>query len=168
MPESNNRIFDTLIDSVDRLRLLSKYVIRIEIFNGEKYLTAANLNLDNSESQISLTVSDIAYLMEYGTVGSPGYYFIERLAQYLQQFLNPYLDRIIDGIFDKDWGEDQIYYELLDFERFANTKIPAYFSEYTEDLQFLSNTLGLPGNTRYLVDPKILQKYLRCKIYKNN
>lgn len=166
MPEINDRVFDTLIGSIDRLRILSKYVIRIEIFNGEKYLTAVNLNLDNSESQIDLTVGDIAYLMEYGTIGSPGYYFIERLAQYLSQFLNPYLDRIIDGIFDKDWEDDQIYYELVNFERFANTKIPAYFSAYTDDLQFLSSALGLDSTTKYLVDPKILQKYVRCKIYK--
>lgn len=165
MPAENNLSFESIISDFQRLSLLSDYTVQIEITNGEKYLTATSLGLDGITSEINLTVSDIIYFTEYGTVTTPGYYMLERLLLYIEPYLDKVLDKIIDGICNDNWDKPQIELEFERFEVDINGLLPAYFAQYTDDIQFLAKTIGLQGNTAYLLDPQILQKYIKIKIF---
>ena len=148
---------------------LKYYQIVIEAYNGETVIPIIGYQFGNTSQEITLSVNEILYFTEYGTLSTSGYHLFEKLANWISQKISPVVDRIFDGIFQRNFTEDDVWLELNRFEHFMNGgALFQYLSEYISDFSFLSNLIGIPEeSSEYTVlDRNVLKNYIRCKIYK--
>ena len=71
--------------NIDNLKILNKFQIIFGIFqeDGSKVVEVNVLNLDDTTSTTKMTIADIMYMTEYGTIVLPGRHILDRCLEYL-------------------------------------------------------------------------------------
>ena len=161
MPDFNS----TLARQIRAFEKITAYVIRIDILEDGKYLTASSIT-DSGIVNTELPLEDIVYLTEYGTATFPGKFILEHIVNFVSDRLDKLIDDVYSAIFEYEKLDFDIDAAFKIFENEINSEIENYLGGYYESVRFLS---PLPGENRdisYLMDISLLKKYIRCKISK--
>ena len=157
--------FSNLPNQLSLVKLLSKYVISIDILHKGTYLMATTIT-DSGTADVKLPIEDIVYFTEYGTATFPGKFILEHIVNWASDQYDTTIDEILTGIFERNWNERDIEIAFHTFENKINSYITGYLLRYKKDVTFLASTFGQEDNASYLMDISLLQKYIRCKIFK--
>ena len=158
-----NNIFQDIIDRLSILNILSEYVIEIGLFDGNETKT---VQITSGETTYQVSIRDLTYFAEFGTVTFPGKFLLKHFTEYVNQQLPDFVNTIYDGVMNQNWEAPQIDAAARDFEDKINTYIFNYLSAYPDSVNFLAKTLNLPTNSLYTMDIAFLKKYISCKIYR--
>lgn len=150
-----NDPFLDLIQITDKLTELDSYTIDLLLEDSDKTITisSGNVNYD-------ISLSDILYLIDNGSLSFPGFQIIETLSNTINIWLTTRLDIIIDKIIS---GMDvNIELELKALENFINSNIENVYDKNINKSIFTANISDITGE----IDPDLLKYRFYCKIYK--
>lgn len=150
-----NDMFLDLIQITDKLSELDSYTIDLLLEDNDKTITisSGNVNYD-------ISMSDILYLLDNGSLSFPGFQIIETLGNNINIWLMTRLDIICDKIISG--ANVNIELELKALENFINSNIAnVYNSNMTKSI-FTANISDITGE----IDSNLLKYRFYCKIYK--
>ena len=155
-----------------RISELINYVGRAQfefgIFNedGTKIETIKVLNLDGSISEQQMTLSEIMYLTEKGTITIPAKPILGKI---FEQFFREYpklLDEIIEGIEKNNWSKKEIREKLQWFNTRINyVFIPNAVQMIISSDNVISGILNEEEDQNYTFDLKKLKKFIKINIF---
>lgn len=150
----------------DKLQLLEKFEIKFGIFqeDGSKVVEVNVLNTDDTTSTAKMTIADIMYFTEKGTVVLPGRYILEKCLNHVNNQLDIVLDEIVTTIVEKDIEETDIFNRLQAFAISLENYIKSVFISTIHNVNNLGTLLNQKDENKYLYDLRNLQKYVKCKV----
>lgn len=152
----------------DKLRLLEKFEIEFGIFqeDGSKVVEVNVLNTDDTISTTEMTIADIMYFTEKGTLVLPGRYILEKCLNYINNELDVILDEIITVIVENDINETDIFNRLQVFVINFQNYVKSLFICTIHNINNLGTLLNQKDENKYLYDLNELEKYIKCKVIK--
>lgn len=152
----------------DKLQLLEKFEIKFGIFqeDGSKVVEVNVLNTDDTISTTEMTIADIIYFTEKGTLVLPGRYILEKCLNYINNELDIILDEIITLIVKNDINETDIFNRLQVFVINFQNYVKSLFISTIHNINNLGTLLNQKDENKYLYDLNKLQKYIKCKLIK--
>lgn len=156
-----------LITDLETLGELEKYYIIFGVLEEDKYhdIKINILNPDETISKATMTVGDVMYLTEYGTVVLPGKHILDRTLYYVNYKLDNMLNEILDGVFKNHWDKGELDSKMQEFsiqlQEFVRAKI-----ESEVENRGMDALLGIKDSKEYLYNLNKLKQYIHCKIFK--
>ncbi|MCI6330178.1 MAG: hypothetical protein MR775_05080 [Erysipelotrichaceae bacterium] len=156
--------------NIDKLNILNKFRIEFGIFqeDGTKVVDVDVLNTDETTSTTQMSIADIMYFTETGTMMLPGRHILDKCLIYINDRLDSVLDIIITDILERDISENEIQSKLTEFVIEIEYYVKAVFIATIHNVNNLGTLLNQDDENRYLYDLKKLQKYVKCKLIKVN
>lgn len=155
-------------EKISLIESLGDYRFEIYVHDKKGKVVATIRTSADSQTEIEMSVEDIVYLTEYGTITIPGKHLFDHIIYWCSTEINYTLDHIIDNILERNWGEGEIWTEMLAFEAKANGYIQSYLSSYFEKTNLLAGYLGQDVTNGALTDMDVLKNHIRCKVYRNS
>ena len=142
---------------------LNLYSFKVEIDNGEEVITIKNI--DGTETSHKMSVSDIVYLTENGTLTTPPRPIIKNIENAISEKIEEELPKIIDGIIKDNWEVGRVIAEFIRINAEINLiVIPQEINKMLISNNSINNILGTKNkDTTYIYDLKKLQKFIHCK-----
>ena len=159
-----------LQNQVKLFQTLENYSLEFGIFaeDTNKIVQVNILNTDQSITKIPMSLSDVMYFTEYGTLTIPARPILEKVLIWINDRLEPLIDKIYDGVFFYNWDESTINYELSVFVVEANDFIKTQMKVMVENDNYLTNIIGTKNDQKYIYNPKKLSNFIKVKLIKNN
>jgi len=160
-------MIEDIVNKVDIVKLLNNYYIVFGILEEDKYreIKIDILNPDESISQALMSVGDVMYLTETGTITLPGKHILQRLLYEIDYKVNQIINEIIDNIFNNNWSEMQIDSKMEELELHLQEYIKSRIRG--EINGNISTLLGIKNDKEYLYNYQELERYIKCKVLKN-
>lgn len=163
-----NEIFKDIIKQVEILEILNEVVLEFGVLDNGKYITVAVFYGDGTGTDYKISVDEIAYLVEYGTVSFPGTHILQQLFYEVEKQFEAKLDEITDNVFNGRWDLSEVDRVLNNFEIFINDYISGRLGGYVKEMTYLADKTKQPDLIDFPVDISLLKKYISCKIYRKN
>lgn len=163
-----NEIFKDIIKQVEILEILNEVVLEFGVLDNGKYITVAVFYGDGTGTDYKISVDEIAYLAEYGTVSFPGTHILQQLFYEVEKQFEAKLDEITDNVFNGRWDLSEVDRVLNNFEIFINDYISGRLGGYVKEMTYLADKTKQPDLIDFPVDISLLKKYISCKIYRKN
>ena len=159
-----NEIINELSNQILTFQSLGDYLLEFGVFEEDswKRVRVNILNADSTTTIIDMSIGEIMYFTEYGTLTIPAKPILEIILGWVNTPLDLIIDTIFDGVFNKNWTKKDIEEELNIFIIRANTYIKGFVKTF-DDNNFLSNLLGNNKELYNLID---LSKYINIKLIK--
>lgn len=159
-----NEIINELSNQILTFQSLGDYLLEFGVFEEDswKRVRVNILNADSTTTIIDMSIGEIMYFTEYGTLTIPAKPILEIILGWVNNQLDLIIDTIFDGVFNKNWTKNDIEEELNIFIIRANTYIKGFVKTF-DDNNFLSNLLGNNKELYNLID---LSKYINIKLIK--
>lgn len=158
-------------NELEVLNLLNKYELQLGIFDseGSKKININIIDIDNIEKEIKMSVKDIMFFTEYGTIKLPGYRILEKSLFYINNIFTNDISKLTDKILENLVSEQTLEKELKDIEVKLENLIKNYINSLLNDYLRINKILNVkePKYT-YIFDIKELNKYIKCKIIKKD
>ena len=158
-------------NELEVLNLLNKYELQLGIFDseGSKKININIIDIDNIEKEIKMSVKDIMFFTEYGTIKLPGYRILEKSLFYINNIFTNDISKLTDKILENLVSEQTLEKELKDIEVKLENLIKNYINSLLNDYLKINKILNVkePKYT-YIFDIKELNKYIKCKIIKKD
>lgn len=165
MEDIFNELFGDTITVLDSLNHYS-FEFGISSENGQKKVEVNILNTDNSITSTFMSIADIMYFTEYGTMTIPGKFVLEKMLFKINNYIHHELELIINDIFDNDLNENDLYSKLV----FLSNNIEIQCKQMMKNFLLESNTLGnlikQDDENQYLYKLDKLSNYITCKLIK--
>ena len=154
---------------VDRLNILNKYSIEFGIFqeDGQKVVEVDVLNTDETATKVEMTIGEIMYFTEYGTIMIPGKYILEKSLNYINTYIDVILDDITTKILVDNISENEIENIFKEFILKFENYVKSLFISYIKSNNIINNILGNNQQQKYVYDLRKLSKYIKCKLVKS-
>lgn len=154
---------------VDRLNILNKYSIEFGIFqeDGQKVVEVDVLNTDETTTKVEMTIGEIMYFTEYGTIMIPGKYILEKSLNYINTYIDVVLDDITTKILIDDISDNEIENIFKKFILKFENYVKSLFISYIKSNNIINNILGNNQQQKYVYDLRKLSKYIKCKLIKS-
>lgn len=153
------------------LNLLNKYELQLGIFDseGSKKININIIDIDNIEKEIKMSVKDIMFFTEYGTIKLPGYRILEKSLFYINNIFTNDISKLIDKILENLISLQTLEKELKNIEVKLENLIKNYINSLLNNYLKINKILNFeePKYT-YIFDIKELNKYIKCKIVKKD
>lgn len=142
---------------------LSLYSFKLKIDDGEEIIRIKNI--DGTETSHKMSVSDIVYLTETGTLTTPPRPIIKNIEEAISKKLEIELPRIIDGIIKEYWEMGRVIGEFYKINIEINSIIiPQEINKMLASNNSINNIIGTKNeDTTYIYDLKKLQKFIHCE-----
>lgn len=163
-----NEIFKDIIKQVEILEILNEVVLEFGVLDNGKYITVVVFYGDGTGTDYKISVDEIAYLAEYGTVSFPGTHILQQLFYEVEKQFEAKLDEITDNVFNGRWDLSEVDRVLNNFEIFINDYISGRLGGYVKEMTYLADKTKQPDLIDFPVDISLLKKYISCKIYRKN
>ena len=163
-----NEIFKDIIKQVETLSKLNEIVLEFGVLNNNEYITVGVIHGDGTGTDYKISVDEIAYLAEYGTVSFPGTHILQQLFYEVEKRFKAKLDEITDNVFNGRWDLNEVDRVLNNFEIFINDYISGRLAGYIKEMTYLADKTKQPDLIDFPVDISLLKKYISCKIYRKN
>ena len=157
-----------LQNQVKIFQTLENYSLEFGIF-AEDTNTIVQVNILNSDQTVSklpMTLGDVMYFTENGTLTIPARPVLENLLTWINNKLESIIDEIYDGVFYYDWKEPQVESRLYAFINEGNDFLKTEIENMIENNNYLSTIIGIKDNQKYLYDPKKLSNFIKLKLIK--
>lgn len=162
-------IIDELFgDELTILESLKDYRIELGVLeeDGRKTIKIDIVNLDGTKSDVEMSVGDIMYFTEHGTLKFPARNVLENCFVVVNNMIDLELNSIIEDILENGLQESDIdnRFRNLCFriEQYART----FFISETSKINNLSEMLGQDDQNEYLYSLNSLSNYITCKFFK--
>ena len=160
-------MLDDILEKVKLISILNNYYIEFGVLQEDEYINidVNILNIDDTISKVNMTVKDIVYITEYGTVTLPGKHILTKLLYLIDIRINKILNEIVDGVFDDDWTENYIESKLEELE----THLQIYIRSIIRSELVTSSVnamLGIKDENTYYYNFDVLERFIKCKIVK--
>lgn len=154
---------------VDRLNILNKYSIEFGIFqeDGQKVVEVDVLNTDETTTKVEMTIGEIMYFTEYGTIMIPGKYILEKSLNYINTYIDVVLDDITTKILVDNISDNEIENIFKEFILKFENYVKSLFISYIKSNNIINNILGNNQQQKYVYDLRKLSKYIKCKLVKS-
>ena len=112
-----------------------------------------------------MTVGDVMYLTEAGTVLLPGKHILDRLIFEIDHRINIIINEIIDGVFNDNWNDNEIDSKMRELETHLREYIK---NKIRSEMNFngMNALLGIKDDKEYLYNYQQLEQYIKCKVIK--
>lgn len=160
-------MLDDILKKVKLISILNNYYIEFGVLQEDEYINidVNILNIDDTISKVNMTVKDIVYITEYGTVTLPGKHILTKLLYLIDIRINKILNEIVDGVLENDWTENYIEAKLEELE----THLQIYIRSIIRSELVTSSvnaTLGIKDENIYYYNYDVLERFIKCKIVK--
>lgn len=162
-------IIDELFgDELTVLESLKDYRIELGVLEeeGRKTIKIDVVDLNGSSSEIEMSVGDIMYFTEHGTLKFPARNVLEKCYMVVDHMINAELNTIVEDILENGLQESDIdnRFRILCFriEQYARS----FFINETSKINNLSEMLGQNDQNEYLYSLNSLSNYITCKFFK--
>lgn len=161
-------LIDDCKEAISLIEDLETVSFEIGVFEEDsgKEETASIINLDGTVTNIQLTLGEIMYFTEYGTISVPGKNLLKNIIDLLMEKLNDYLQDITTRILE---GNVTSSSELLSYMEIWLTEInydiiPRAFNNTVATLNNINNIIE-KEDSNYIYDISKLSRYIKCKIH---
>lgn len=160
-------MLEDIVDKFNIITKLNKYYIEFGVLQEDEYITidVDILNIDDSISKVQMTVKDIVYFTENGTITLPGKHILTKVLYLIDIRINKILNEIVDGVFNEDWTESYIDAKMDELEAHLQIYIQSIIRNELVSSP-TSTLLGIKNENAYYYNYDVLEKYIKCKIYK--
>lgn len=150
-------MFEEITKLLDKLNALSNYYIEIGLLNEDKFKTIAAtfINLDNTQTTITLPISDALYLNETGSLIMPARPIVNKLLFKINTILNSNLSEIIQN------AKEDLAIQMKNLEFQINTLIPRLIDGIISEYKPITN-VSFPTS---MIDLAKIKNFIKCKIY---
>ncbi len=162
-------IIDELFgDELTILESLKDYRIELGVLeeDGVKRITIDVVNLDGTKSEVEMSVGDIMYFTEHGSLKFPARNVLDKCYMVVDHMINAELNTIVEDILENGLTEMDIdnRFRTLCFriEQYART----FFISETAKINNLSQMLSQDDENEYLYSLNSLSNYITCKFFK--
>lgn len=161
--------FKDLNDKEEKLMFLNGLIIEFGIFeeDGTKKEEITIFNLDDTVSKKEISLNDIMYLTEKGTITLPSRPILERLKSKIEyEFKYNVYDNILNGIFNLNWKRVDIINAInLFVNKINDVLIPTTIEEIVSSNSIISGILEEEETQKYTFNLKKLKKIIKCKYF---
>lgn len=167
MGDFSNLISDQFktIDFVNRVR------IKFGILDKDKSTiqTIQVFHLDGSTSEQEMSLSDIMYLTEHGTINLPPKKVLRRIFEKINYEIGEKVEDIIFNVINNGWKEMEVRNEFILYnERINHILIPTAIDETIASDNVISGLLSQEKSQNYVFDLQKLKKFLKSEIFFTN
>ena len=134
--------------------------------NGLRKVRIDVIDLDDSKSEIEMSVGDIMYFTEYGSLKFPARNILDKTMHYVDMMITEELDSIIEDILENGLTESDIdnRFQALCFR--IEQHVKTMFRNEMQNINNLGNILGKEDENQYLMNLNSLSDYITCKFFK--
>ncbi len=159
-------MLDDIVEKVKLISILNQYYIEFGVLQEDEYikLNVNILNTDDTISQVEMSVKDIVYFTENGTVTIPGKHILSKLLYLIDFRIDKMLNEIVDGVFEDSWTENYIEAKLQELEAHLQIYIRAMIR--SELAGSVNTLLGTKNENEYYYNFDVLERFIKCKIVK--
>lgn len=157
------------MNDLQLLDSLSHYYFQFGIFtaDGQQKVDVNIINTDDTQTKVSMSIGDIMYFTEHGTMTIPGQHILENSLVYINRLLSEELSKLVDKILVGNSSESDIENT---FRRLA-LSIQNHVRNYMKSIIKRNNTLGSIINkdvdsNKYIYNLNNLSKYIKCTLFK--
>ena len=131
-------------NELEVLNLLNKYELQLGIFDseGSKKININIIDIDNIEKEIKMSVKDIMFFTEYGTIKLPGYRILEKSLFYINNIFTNDISKLTDKILENLVSEQTLEKELKDIEVKLENLIKNYINSLLNDYLRINKILN--------------------------
>ena len=154
--------FEKLLKS---LSFLEKYSLQFGVFVEDAYktVTVNILNTDDTISEEIMSIGDIMYLTEYGSMMIPAKPILHNCMKYVSENFEKVLDEIICDIFENGINEDKVEKKLKSFANSMEIYVQSQFMIMANSIT-LNDLVNKNEDKEYLYDLKKLKNFIKCRI----
>lgn len=162
-------MIDQLKQCEETLKSLNRYCFEFGVFteDEEKTVTVNIINPDETVTEALLTIKEVMYLTENGTIMLPAKPILERTLPFIDQKLDSTISGIIDDVFNFNINESVIESRLNVVSDEINAFIQQKVIEVAKGLTAISQMIGSEQEIQYIFDIYKLKNYIHFKIIKN-
>lgn len=135
---------------------------------GDKVEKVKIFNLDGSTTESEMTLSDIMFFTEHGTVTLPAQRVLERICNKIKFDLQTTFPEFVRLMVREDYQEEDIrnWWILYNDNKINHFIIPNAITEILSSNNYLSGIIGEEETEQhYTYDLKKLGKYIKSKIF---
>lgn len=145
---------------------VSKYTIEYGIMpeDGSKMLSVSVLNTDDTLTTTKLSVEDVMYLTEYGTMTIPARFILKKAYQMIDFNLDVFLERVLSGVFQYNWSASMVEIEFNNLAQVLENSLRSSLDIIVGSNATLSKLLKIEDENKYLYDLKQLKQYIKVKV----
>lgn len=158
-----------LIKQLEIFDVINNYSIEFGLLDGDNYLpvTVTILNTDNSTTETTMSLGEIMYFTELGTMTIPPRPVLKQCILWANEILNKFIDDAFIGVFEENWTKADLENKLISLAPRIEDHIRNQIETIIISNSTLANILNVEDENKYLYDLKKLKNYMRCKIIKN-
>ena len=150
---------------IDLLNFLSKVVIEFGILDSEGQLIV-NVDLTDSENNLTsipMTVRDIMYFTEYGTISIPGRFILEKSLVNINKLLDRELNKLTNDILEGDKTESYVRNYVNEICLKIQNLVRNYMISFVKNNNRLGEIIHSDKDeNKYIYSLNELSKYIRC------
>ena len=152
--------------SLNKLKFILKtHQFKIGVFEEDEFkiVEVDILNTDNTITKHKMTVKDVMYFTEYGTMTIPGKHILRKTKLLLKPFIKNCEIEIIRN-YAMGKVNDKNLIDEINIQRLKiQSKAQEYFSLYINDHNEISSILNIADTNKYLYDLNKLKQFIKCK-----
>lgn len=147
---------------------LSKYHIEFGVLVEDEFKTVevSVLNTDDTVTKIPMTVGDVMYLTEYGTLTIPARPILDLALNWVNNELDKIIDDVFVGVYQNNWTEADIDTRMQRFSTEIQIYIQNQMQKTIQSNSNLASLINVKDENKYLYDLNKLKYYIKCKIFK--
>lgn len=164
----DDQLVKEINDKLDVISVLNKYEIEFGVLQEDEFIPVKVnvLNPDETTSEVDMTIGDIMYFTEKGTITIPPRPILNDCLLWVNQQINRIIDKIVDGVFNGFWTEDRIDSEMFAFGLQIQDHARMLLENMIRSSTNLSSLLDQTDEKQFLYDLNKLKNHIKCKIIK--
>lgn len=167
MNEFNSKVVNNLLDDevISNINLLSNYYFEFGLFENNSNIMddATILNTDNTTSTIKLSLGEILYFIEHGTITMPAQSILEKILIYANTKIdivyNDLLERILVDNISRDTIIGVLHNVALDITNYSKLVCKNH-----KDFNNIVNNILKSNETIQIYDLNKLSNYIECRL----
>lgn len=145
--------------------ILKTHQFKIGVFEeDELQIVEVNiLNTDNTTTKYKMTVKDVMYFTENGTMTIPGKHILRKINLQLKPFIIDCENEIIKNYTLRRINDKNLIDEINKQRFKIQSRAQEYFSLYIADHNNINSILNMKDGNKYLYDLNKLKQFIKCK-----
>lgn len=161
-------ILDDLTKQLSIIDELNNYYIEFGILTEDEFkMVEVNvLNTDDTITKIPMSIHDVMYLTEYGTLTIPARPVLQSALVWVNSELDSLIDKICDNVFNYNWTIYDIDSEMEKFAIKVKFHIQYEMESMIRSAANLASLINQKDENKYLFDLNKLKNYIKCRIFR--
>lgn len=161
-------ILDDLTKQLSIIDELNNYYIEFGILTEDEFkMVEVNvLNTDDTITKILMSIHDVMYLTEYGTLTIPARSVLQLALAWVTSELDGLIDKICDNVFNYNWTIYDIDSEMEKFAIKVKFHIQYEMETMIRSAANLASLINQKDENKYLFDLNKLKNYIKCRIFR--